>query len=308
MKSLILAVVLLSIKCSLGQNTTITNVNLFLVKGNSISTSLNVSWDKVQQIFTTDYDITKKSVIFLFGWMDNLNSSCVSTIIDAYSKSEQELNVFILDWSKYTMMNYFSAVWRIPDVALYIVSNFKNMMSIGYDFNTFHLIGFSLGAQLSGYIGRYMQSLANFTLPRITGLDPAGPLFYPTFVFINMKPLMANDSRFVDVIHTNAYQAGGPKRIGHIDFYPNGGTFQPGCPQFTIDDCNHQRSWQYYAESVTYKQSDKKFQGVQCNTFKLFSNVLCTGTPIFNYMGYYANPNNTGSFFLNTTAQSPFSL
>lgn len=170
MKKLILIIAFFASKYTSGQNTSITDVNLFLVKGNNISTSLNVSWDKVEQLLTTDYDKTKKSVIFSFGWMDNLNSSCVSTIIDAYSKSDQVYNVFILDWSKYTMMNYFSAVWSISNVALYVVNNFKNMMSVGYDFNNFHLVGFSLGAQLSGYIGRYMQSLANFTLPRITGI------------------------------------------------------------------------------------------------------------------------------------------
>jgi predicted alpha/beta-fold hydrolase len=170
MKSLILIAVFISIKTSFAQNTTITDVNLFLVKGNNISTSLNVSWDKVEQLLTTDYDKSKKSVIFSFGWMDTLNSSSVSAIIDAYSTRDQEYNVFILDWSKYTTMNYFSAVWNIPEVALYVVTNFKHMMSIGYDFDTFHLVGFSLGAQLSGYIGRYMQNLANFTLPRITGM------------------------------------------------------------------------------------------------------------------------------------------
>lgn len=171
MKSLIfLLIVILSIKTSFGQNITITDVNLFLVKDNNISASLNVSWDKVEQLLTTDYDKTKKSVIFSFGWTDNLNASCVNAIIDAYSTRGQEYNVFILDWSKYSTLNYFSAVWSIPDIALYVVTNFKKMMSVGYDFNTFHFVGFSLGAQLSGYIGRYMQSLANFTLPRITGM------------------------------------------------------------------------------------------------------------------------------------------
>lgn len=61
-----------------------------------------------------------------------------------------------------------------------------------------HLIGFSLGAQVTNYAAK---AVAPFRLPRITGLDPAMPLF------ITSGPddkLDASDADFVDVIHTNA--------------------------------------------------------------------------------------------------------
>ena len=60
----------------------------------------------------------------------------------------------------------------------------------------------------------------------MTGLDPAGPFF--TLVSSAYR-LDASDARYVDVIHTNAGVAGTIRRGGHIDFYPNGGTTQPGC-------------------------------------------------------------------------------
>ena len=46
--------------------------------------------------------------------------------------------------------------------------------------------------------------------------------------------LDTTDAEFVDVIHTNSgpLYIGAlsfPNNIGHIDFYPNGGTFQRGC-------------------------------------------------------------------------------
>lgn len=42
--------------------------------------------------------------------------------------------------------------------------------------------------------------------------------------------LTASDADFVDVIHTDGHVAGYPWRMGHADFFPNGGgPYQPGC-------------------------------------------------------------------------------
>ncbi|KAH9384359.1 hypothetical protein HPB48_026366 [Haemaphysalis longicornis] len=46
--------------------------------------------------------------------------------------------------------------------------------------------------------------------------------------------LSRHDAKFVDVIHTNmgdikTLQLGLRGTQGHVDFYPNGGDYQPGC-------------------------------------------------------------------------------
>lgn len=63
------------------------------------------------------------------------------------------------------------------------------------------------------------------------GMDPAGPTFEHAD---DQSTLSRDDAQFVDVLHTNT--RGSPDRsigiqrpVGHIDIYPNGGTFQPGC-------------------------------------------------------------------------------
>lgn len=60
------------------------------------------------------------------------------------------------------------------------------------------------------------------------GLDPAAPGF--EFAKLQKKELRKADAAFVDVIHTSGGSTGYLNSLGHVDFYPNGGsTPQPGC-------------------------------------------------------------------------------
>jgi len=61
---------------------------------------------------------------------------------------------------------------------------------------------------------------------RFTALDPARP------TFDSKGPgerIDKSDAIQVQVIHTNAGNLGIEEMIGDSDFYPNGGTQQPGC-------------------------------------------------------------------------------
>lgn len=58
-----------------------------------------------------------------------------------------------------------------------------------------HIIGFSLGAHVSGFAGAELPGLS-----RITGLDPAGPLFESQHPKARLD---STDANFIDVIHSN---------------------------------------------------------------------------------------------------------
>jgi len=62
-------------------------------------------------------------------------------------------------------------------------------------------------------------------------LDPAG-LFYRGQKAIEEK-LDEADAEFVEVIHTNMGQLGLEGKLGHADFYPNGGRTQERCYMFS---------------------------------------------------------------------------
>lgn len=89
-----------------------------------------------------------------------------------------------------------------------------------------HAIGFSLGAHVVAFTSNVLQNSTGTRFHRITGLDPALPFFATT----NLEwKLDETDADFVDVVHTNAGLFGKVEACGHIDFYMNGGMFQPQC-------------------------------------------------------------------------------
>ena len=71
---------------------------------------------------------------------------------------------------------------------------------------------------------------------------------------------------YIDVIHTNSLHGhltdtasgffGYRDRIGHADYYPNGGSAQPECPILQIGYL-HGRVHQYFTESIS---GNNKFQ------------------------------------------------
>ena len=72
-----------------------------------------------------------------------------------------------------------------------------------------------------------------------TGLDPAKPGFEGQHVAVRLDK---TDAKFVDVIHTHTapFLFGGMGyrgHLGHVDFYPNGGEYQPGCKNIFKSKC-----------------------------------------------------------------------
>ncbi|XP_035213206.1 pancreatic triacylglycerol lipase-like [Stegodyphus dumicola] len=239
-----------------------------------------------------------------------------------------ECNVFVVEWGFEGSHWYDEAVADIrivgAEVGLYI-QRFMNTSNLNLDL--VHIIGHGLGAQASGYAGKWIRESRNISIGRITGLDPAGPFFNGVSEAVRLDK---SDASFVDVIHTNVdgkhLEGYGLKEpIGHADFYPNGGESQPGCgtassyavdtnqydilsytsglaflqrysqrkPQITQEEhrklyCSHTKACEYFIASV--EEPNCKFESSPCYSWDAYEIGGCGScfTTACVRMGLYA--------------------
>ncbi|XP_010888390.1 lipase member H isoform X1 [Esox lucius] len=154
---------------------------------------------------------------------------------------QQDMNVLVVDWNRGAAnLNYFTAVANTRQAASNLTGFILNMQAEGASLSSIHMIGVSLGAHLAGFVGANLKG----KIGRITGLDPAGPMFTGATPEERLDP---SDAMFVDVLHTDMNSFGLQGQHGHIDYYANGGFDQPGCPKTIFSGksyfvCDHQRS------------------------------------------------------------------
>ncbi|XP_013397778.1 pancreatic triacylglycerol lipase [Lingula anatina] len=243
-----------------------------------------------------------------------------------------DYNVIIIDWGGGSFLPYTQATGNTRLVGAETALLIQTICNVtGARPESFHIIGHSLGAHLAGYAGERLKSLG-----RITGMDPADPYFSYTDKVVRLDP---TDAKLVDVIHTDADHilstlkaSGGfgiEQPVGHLDFYPNGGSQQPGCEHtlsmmsevFTAGlynggkkffVCDHTRAHELFTDSVT---STCPFIGFKCNSYDEYKSGKCSscgkwGCP---QMGLNADKfplaqltgiNN--KFYLDTNGASPF--
>lgn len=116
-------------------------------------------------------------------------------------------------------------VQRTKTVGAYLGDMIDYLAEQGTKTKNVHLVGHSLGAHISGIAA---NKTTKGRIGRITGLDPAKPMFEGNTKYEDQ--LDKGDAHFVDIIHTCGGVLGFSNSLGHVDIYPNGGTpSQPGC-------------------------------------------------------------------------------
>jgi pancreatic triacylglycerol lipase len=219
-----------------------------------------------------------------------------------------------VDWSRGAQtINYITARNRVDPTGR-VLAEFIDFLhdSGGLRFEELTVAGFSLGGELSGADGtrkpqiHFPAHIAGIAgkavrygrINTIIGLDPAGPLFSLRDVHGRLD---RRDADYVEVIHTNSRVTGIGFPIGHADFFPNGGSQQPGCLR---NFCNHDRAPKFFTESIT----NNNFFARRCESIADVVEGGCSGTPLATMGGEPSNANNNvrGVFHLRTNRSSPF--
>ncbi|XP_050310527.1 lipase member H-A-like [Anthonomus grandis grandis] len=184
------------------------------------------------------------TTIFFHGWTSSEKSPWYDLIKQAYFQKADH-NIIFVDWSTYGNMSYHVSSANVKPVGD-AIANFLIQTRLRPD--KIHLIGYSLGSQLAGFVGKAYENLGGKKVGRITALDPAGPMWGKHEL---EERLCQTDAEFVDVVHTDIQMFGYTNPCGHVDFYPNGGTDQPGCEGTSPEEnCNHRRAPALFIESI----------------------------------------------------------
>uniref|UniRef100_UPI0037E87C32 phospholipase A1 member A isoform X2 n=1 Tax=Semicossyphus pulcher TaxID=241346 RepID=UPI0037E87C32 len=189
----------------------------------------------------------------------------------------QDANVVVVDWVYGASFAYNLVVENYKEVALQISVLINQLQEHGSKLESFHFIGISLGAHVAGFVGTLFEG----KIGRITGLDPAGPMFKGADTFDRLDP---SDAQFVDAIHTDSDYFGISIPVGHVDFFLNGGKDQTGCARSRFVSmygyviCDHMRALHVYMSALT---GLCPLIGIPCTSYEDFLNGNCLDCGVF---------------------------
>ncbi|XP_050453343.1 uncharacterized protein LOC126852518 [Cataglyphis hispanica] len=294
----------------------------FLIYGTRRARSIpmEVPADDINDNTHRAIDPTLPTIIIVHGFGSHCQHLWVYDMRSALM-SIHDCNIVCVDWGPGSAVpNYVRAAANTRLVGRQLAKLIRNL---NVPLEKVHLIGFSLGAHVAGFAGAELGNVS-----RITGLDPAGPLFESQDPRVRLD---ATDANFVDVIHSNGEQLilgglGSWQPMGDVDYYPNGGKVQSGCSNIflgAVSDiiwssavegkslCNHRRAYKFFTDSVSPKC---QFPAFSCN--EGYEGLLkgecfpCTKNSMnrsCGNMGYYSNESSArGKLYLMTREEEPF--
>ncbi|TRY54419.1 hypothetical protein DNTS_023690 [Danionella cerebrum] len=267
------------------------------------------------------FNASVKTILIIHGWtMSGMFESWMHKLVTAVQRRESEANVLVVDWLSLASQLYPDAVNHTRRVGQSIATLLDWLQNEEHlRLEDVHMIGYSLGAHVAGYAGTFVDGIVG----RITGLDPAGPMFEGAEEHKRLSP---DDADFVDVLHTYTRGALGVSigiqdPIGHIDIYPNGGDVQPGCSLgdvlstaaagnfVEVMKCEHERAVHLFVDSLMNK--DHVSYAFQCTGPDRFKKGICLSCRKnrCNSIGYNAKKmrkRRSSKMYLKTRADTPF--
>lgn len=152
------------------------NISFFLYTRDSQDNPTQLDLSQPETLKRSNFVLNRPLVVLIHGYTGHRDFAPNRQIRPAYFKND-EFNIISVDY-KYLALEpcYLFAVKNLPTVA----NCTAQLLDFLIDNNIFkiesiHVIGFSLGAQTAGMVANYLRE--GRKLKRITGLDPAKPMF-----------------------------------------------------------------------------------------------------------------------------------
>jgi len=260
------------------------------------------------------FNPNKTTVMIVHGYLESKIVWYLPEMIKNLLKFE-DMNIIFVEWRKGAAFPYHQAVGNTRLVGAQLSRMIEVIRNdTGINWKKLRIVGFSLGAHVAAFAGRNLRR-KGLLLPRITGLDPAAPYFEGKHVDRRIDP---TDADFVDIIHTDTKTLlingfGIINRVGHIDFFPNGGYHQNGCNKLDYGvieyfACSHYRAIHYFMESIN---NNCPFYGYPCKSYDEFKKGKCNRCPDEGCpkLGYHVTKPDRLlplKFFLNTNNKASF--
>jgi hypothetical protein len=176
--------------------------------------------------------------------------------------------VILVDWSRGSKDLYWRSVRATRQVAKAVATVLDQMEThFGLDMRNVQCIGHSLGGQTCGFVGKEMRRRGK-KIGVVSSMDPAGPNFR---MQDERQRVSRSDAYFVEVFHTNMARTalGGLGSVfpaGHVDYYFNGGQYQPGC--FGQINATYDLTFKQFNDATTKEESNQLLKIVVRFTFR----------------------------------------
>ncbi|KAM4731041.1 phospholipase A1 member A isoform 2-T2 [Anableps anableps] len=226
---------------------------------------------------TSYFNTSRPTKVIIHGYRAmGRKPSWVTDLAQALLRA-QDVNVVVVDWIYDASFAYNLVVENYKEVALQISVFVNQLQKHGCKLESFHLIGISLGAHVAGFVGTIFEG----KIGRITGLDPAGPMFKRADIYDRLDP---TDALFVEAIHTDSDYFGISIPVGHVDFFLNGGMDQTGCARSRFASmygyviCDHMRALHVYMSALN---GTCQLMGIPCSSYEGFLKGSCVDCGVF---------------------------
>ncbi|XP_053606457.1 pancreatic lipase-related protein 2-like [Plodia interpunctella] len=254
-----------------------------------------------------DMDWSKRTLLYVPGWMDNIYAFPMGRIMKVLYK-RMGYNVIILDVIKFNTEEYPIAVRLMYTVGDLVGEMLAKLHAFQpkFDPKKLDLLGLSLGGHTMGFIAKGFYKRTGIKVARLTGMDPAGPCFK------NRGPegrVDESDADFVDLILTNVDMFGMAVPSGTVSIYVNGGEYQPGdfywmyCGPF----CSHARSFELWIAAVANPDA---FIALKCDSVQDARDKKCFDRKPMETIKVGPNIDRSakGIYYLSTSNYYPYAL